>query len=342
MKKIVLIFLLWISALSGFNQTLGGYVILDYLISAEHPYGCEPEFVTGPPDDSIWVNLNNNDTMRGLFINTWLDTIGSKLLLETGYHPSNYQVKLLLTNNLYSVPYNVDTSEWIQICDTLCHNLWADCTEGVQEDKRFILLLDFALNFGLTNSDTVKGIEIIFKNTIGLPDLAGVYVCGNKINNSINIGKDTILCDGNILMLNATTPNATYLWQDNSLYPTYSVFHEGIYWVVVTQNCVSFSDTIAINYENCVNNTFIPNIFSPNADGQNDVFRVRGENIETLHLAVYNRWGEKVFESESQNDGWDGNYKGKPCSADVYVYHATIIFEDGTETSRKGNVTLVR
>lgn len=87
---------------------------------------------------------------------------------------------------------------------------------------------------------------------------------------------------------------------------------------------------------------YIPNIFSPNSDGNNDVFLVRSENIETIHLAVYNRWGEKVFESQNPNEGWDGNYKGKPCSPDVYVYHATIMFEDGTETSRKGNVTLVR
>jgi len=87
---------------------------------------------------------------------------------------------------------------------------------------------------------------------------------------------------------------------------------------------------------------YIPNIFSPNGDGQNDLFRVRGENLETLHLTVYNRWGNKVFDSQNPNEGWDGNYKGKPCSPDVYVYHATIIFEDGTETSRKGNVTLVR
>ena len=87
---------------------------------------------------------------------------------------------------------------------------------------------------------------------------------------------------------------------------------------------------------------YIPNVFSPNGDEQNDVFRVRGVNIETLQLTVYNRWGEKVFESQNKNDGWDGSYKGKPCSPDVYVYHAAIVFEDGMETSRKGNVTLVR
>ncbi|MCK9612345.1 MAG: gliding motility-associated C-terminal domain-containing protein [Bacteroidales bacterium] len=87
---------------------------------------------------------------------------------------------------------------------------------------------------------------------------------------------------------------------------------------------------------------YIPNIFSPNGDGNNDVLYVRSEHIKELNFSIYNRWGEKVFESQNKNDGWDGNYKGKPCSVDVYVYHATIVFEDGTETSRKGNVTLVR
>jgi len=87
---------------------------------------------------------------------------------------------------------------------------------------------------------------------------------------------------------------------------------------------------------------YIPNIFSPNGDGVNDVLHVRSEYIKEISFCIYNRWGEKVFESQNKNEGWDGNYKGKPCSPDVYVYHATIVFEDGTETSRKGNVTLVR
>jgi len=112
-----------------------------------------------------------------------------------------------------------------------------------------------------------------------------------------------------------------------------------------THICAFYIDDVSvtlINEPEKDNLVYVPNIFSPNHDGQNDVFRVRCENIETLHLTVYNRWGENVFESQNKNDGWDGNYKGKPCSPDVYVYHATIVFEDGTETSRKGNVTLVR
>jgi len=87
---------------------------------------------------------------------------------------------------------------------------------------------------------------------------------------------------------------------------------------------------------------YVPNIFSPNGDGNNDVLYVRSLHIKELKFSVYNRWGEKVFESQNKNEGWDGNYKGQPCSPDVYVYHVAIVFEDGTEESRKGNVTLVR
>ena len=87
---------------------------------------------------------------------------------------------------------------------------------------------------------------------------------------------------------------------------------------------------------------YVPDIFSPNGDGNNDVLYVRSLHIKELGFSVYNRWGEKVFESQSKNEGWDGNYKGRPCSPDVYVYHVAIVFEDGTEESRKGNVTLVR
>jgi len=87
---------------------------------------------------------------------------------------------------------------------------------------------------------------------------------------------------------------------------------------------------------------YIPNIFSPNGDGQNDVFRVRGENIETLQLTAYNRWGNKVFEGSEPQAAWDGTYNGKPCADGVYYYMAAIGFVGGKQEMRKGNVTVVR
>ena len=90
------------------------------------------------------------------------------------------------------------------------------------------------------------------------------------------------------------------------------------------------------------NVAYVPNIFSPNSDGTNDILYVRGENISEVSISIYNRWGEKVFSSNDRNKGWDGSYKGKPCPAEVYVYYVNITFTNGEIKQKKGNVTLVR
>ncbi len=87
----------------------------------------------------------------------------------------------------------------------------------------------------------------------------------------------------------------------------------------------------------------VPNAFSPNGDGMNDILYVRGYGVETMEFKVFNRWGELVFESYDINDGWDGSYKSKAQEMEVYVYTLQARFLDGTETGiRKGNVTLLR
>ncbi len=90
------------------------------------------------------------------------------------------------------------------------------------------------------------------------------------------------------------------------------------------------------------NNFFIPNAFSPNGDGQNDVLYVRGNNIQQIDLKVYNRWGEMVFETTDKTIGWDGTYKGKPCNTGVYVYMLSGTYTDGSGIKQNGNVSLIR
>ncbi len=87
---------------------------------------------------------------------------------------------------------------------------------------------------------------------------------------------------------------------------------------------------------------FIPTGFTPNGDGRNDTFKVIGNNLEEVYIAVYNRWGEKVFESSDANTGWDGTYKGKPLPPDAYGYYVKVKCEEGLEFFKKGNVTLLR
>lgn len=89
-------------------------------------------------------------------------------------------------------------------------------------------------------------------------------------------------------------------------------------------------------------NIFIPNAFTPNKDGNNDILFVRGRNISEMHFVVFNRWGEKVFETTDQKTGWDGTFKGKDVDPAVFVYHLTVKCGDGQEYFKKGNVTVIR
>ena len=95
-------------------------------------------------------------------------------------------------------------------------------------------------------------------------------------------------------------------------------------------------------------NFFIPNTFSPNGDGVNDVFYLRGSGLFRINsLMIFNRWGEIVFEKKnlSINDplgGWDGTYKGKKAKPDVYIYQIEIVCDNGETIKYAGNVALIQ
>jgi gliding motility-associated-like protein len=86
----------------------------------------------------------------------------------------------------------------------------------------------------------------------------------------------------------------------------------------------------------------VPNAFSPNGDLLNDGLFVRGNSIDELHFVIYNRWGEKVFETRDQSIPWDGTYKGKPLSPDVYAYYLEVRCFNGETYFEKGNISLIR
>jgi gliding motility-associated-like protein len=95
-------------------------------------------------------------------------------------------------------------------------------------------------------------------------------------------------------------------------------------------------------------NIFIPNTFSPNADGNNDIFYPRGKGLFTVKsLRIFNRWGEVVFSKDNfaPNDpsqGWDGTFKGVKLSSDVYVYAMEVLCDNSQVLPVKGNLTLLR
>lgn len=110
------------------------------------------------------------------------------------------------------------------------------------------------------------------------------------------------------------------------------------------KNCFS-SDTInviVVEDRDCDKGMFIPNAFSPNGDGHNDKLYVRGVCLQSLTFMVFDRWGEKVFETNDQNVGWDGTFKGEPMNSGVFVYRLEGRTYNGKAYSLKGNITLIR
>jgi gliding motility-associated-like protein len=89
-------------------------------------------------------------------------------------------------------------------------------------------------------------------------------------------------------------------------------------------------------------NIFLPNAFTPNNDGENDVLRLLGNTIDEMYLAIYNRWGQKVFETDDLSVGWDGTFKGEALPPDVYGFYLKVLCINGDEFFKKGNIALLK
>ncbi len=164
-----------------------------------------------------------------------------------------------------------------------------------------------------------------------------------------DLGADFIICPdepGDTLPTLYPGDFAIYTWQDNSHNPVYSVRTGGRFRVQVTdENGCTAADSLDVT-EICPTRYFIPNVFSPNDDGQNDYFEVYGRDIISLTLSVFDRWGDKVFESSGTGARWDGTYRGKPVNPGVFIWVAQIegYLKDGTTFTKteSGSVTVVR
>lgn len=108
-------------------------------------------------------------------------------------------------------------------------------------------------------------------------------------------------------------------------------------------NAAGCQDSVCIPVESLINVVNdLPSAFTPNGDGVNDVFMVRGFGITKMTLRIYNRQGLMVFESRSPNIGWDGKYKGVPQPMDAYAWTLDVEYFTGESQRKKGDVTLIR
>lgn len=136
----------------------------------------------------------------------------------------------------------------------------------------------------------------------------------------------------------STSPGIGYTVNATPLFPT-------TYTVVVTRGPCSQTLTVRVEVidDGCeASDVFVPNTFTPNGDGFNDIMYARGYKLGEIYFAIYNRWGEMVFETTDKNIGWDGIYKGRPADVGVFGYYIKVKCYNGIETFKKGNITLIR
>ena len=162
----------------------------------------------------------------------------------------------------------------------------------------------------------------------------------------------SVLIGSGTVQLEALPSGLRYFWSpagmvsnDTIADPTAQVSATTLFTVIVSDGICSKAANVLVEVRELIcadPDIFIPNTFTPNGDGQNDVLFVRGPNIASLDFLVFDRWGEKVFETADINRGWDGTFEGKPVDPAVFVYHLKALCVDGQSFFTKGNVTVVR
>ncbi len=289
---------------------------------------------------------------------------GNQLTL-TSSSALSYLWSDLSTNQ--SIVINTSGLFWVEISDTL------GCKK---RDSIIINVLPIpVLNFG---NDTVICSDIISPITLNADNSGSTYLwsngqttqsiliatsgiyyvkvtdtntCSNTDSISItyksaltvDIGDDITICPGDIITLSPNSDFESYLWSDGSVSKSIIISKFGTYNVLVTKEGCSASDEIVI--KDCESEIWMPNVFTPNGDGINDLFYPVYKNIDKLVIYIYSRFGNIIFEGSGINAIWDGKYAGEVCPTGVYYY--VIDYEAKNETLRSnkqlhGSVTLLK
>ncbi len=201
--------------------------------------------------------------------------------------------------------------------------------------------------------------------TVSVLQVNGVDTCISTLYTNINVPAysysvlaawatpDTIYV-GQSSQLGTYTSGGSLVWSPNynisdihSPSPVVTPEHTTTYTVMYTDahgcNFPIAAVTIYVITKDCNANTvFVPNTFTPNGDGVNDIEYARSPLITEIHFVIADRWGQIVFETNDITKGWDGNFNGRPCNPDVFGYYITYKCNNGKDSFKKGNITLIR
>ena len=309
-------------------------------------------------------------------VTSWAWNFGDTTAIDSAQNPSHSYQKpgvytvTLIANNKYNCPGIADTVLHlsgfnpikISANTTVCNG------KSIQLHASGGISYTWTPPYNLNYPDSANPIATPTSTThytLTLTQVVGSYTCPSTLNTNITVpyyppsaltvyaSSDTII-DGNSSQLNTSLTGGYVIWtpdynlsNDSILNPTASPHHTTTYNAIyIDQNGCPFilkSITIYVLAADCNENTvFVPNTFTPNGDGRNDVLYARSAFVTDIYFTVYDRWGEQVFATNDINIGWDGVFKGKPCNPDVFGYYVKYKCNDGKESFKKGNVTLIR
>jgi gliding motility-associated-like protein len=154
-----------------------------------------------------------------------------------------------------------------------------------------------------------------------------------------DLGPDKEICEGDSLTLSPGN-FSSYLWQNGSALQSIVASQPGVYSVTVTETCGSAIDNVRVKTKDCT--PYFPSAFTPNNDGKNDLFKIlNAYNLQQYELVIYNRWGQKIFQTKDPSIGWDGVFGGRSQNAGIYVWYSNFK-RNGMQTNLKGTLILIR
>ncbi|MFH0895689.1 MAG: S8 family serine peptidase [Bacteroidota bacterium] len=194
-------------------------------------------------------------------------------------------------------------------------------------------------------------------NTSAVPNDTMIFICAANIDGCMRYDSlridvtlspqfqfpaDMSICSGDSVLLNPDLHAGSYLWDDGSMDSTKTVFATGTYMLELSNGSCSVRDTFNLEVIRDTN-LIIPNVFTPNGDGQNDKLLVQLTHSDIFEFEIFNRWGVSLFKTSDPMECWDGSFNNKLCDVGVYYYicrYKSICKNEVAE--RKGFVHLMR
>ncbi len=301
----------------------------DYTVILENSLGC---------DSVVTLDLRVNPTFEETISRTICEgdsvTIGTQVFKEGG----DFAVVLKTTS----------------LCDsTINLKLTVIPKSFVELDKNICSGESFSV--GSQTFNETGDYTVVLQNSLGCDSIISLSLTVNPLPVIDAVADKAVVSTGEQVQLNVTTTEQlNFSWTPANVVsnasiqnPTATLTESTLFLVTATNrntNCSSIDSVfVELNELSCSKeNIFIPNAFTPNGDGINDVFIPRSLILKSMKLGIFNKWGNKVFETDDLTQSWDGNYKGQPAEPGTYGYFFVGECLQGEKININGNITLLR